>query len=46
MAVRDVERAAFLARDYLADVLPAVVDAYRDAALQDAEDLAPRYGRA
>lgn len=46
MAVRDVERAAFLARDYLADVLPAVVDAYRDAALQDSEDLAPRYGRA
>ena len=42
----DVERAAGLARGYLEDVLPAVVEAYRDAALQDAEDLAPRYGRA
>ncbi|KGD93498.1 GntR family transcriptional regulator [Achromobacter sp. RTa] len=46
MAARDIEVAARLARDYLADVLPAVVEAYRDAALQDAEDLAPRYGRA
>ncbi|SSW69046.1 GntR family transcriptional regulator [Achromobacter agilis] len=46
MMDRDVERAAGLARGYLEDVLPAVVEAYRDAALQDAEDLAPRYGRA
>lgn len=46
MAERDAEQAASVARGYLADVLPAVLDAYRDAALQDAEDLAPRYGRA
>ncbi|MGY6268341.1 GntR family transcriptional regulator [Achromobacter denitrificans] len=46
MAERDVELAASLGRGYLADVLPAVLEAYRDAALQDAEELAPRYGRA
>ncbi|QKH35280.1 GntR family transcriptional regulator [Achromobacter pestifer] len=46
LAGRDVERAANLTRSYLADVLPSVVEAYRHASLQDAEELAPRYGRA
>lgn len=46
LAVRDVERAASLTRSYLAQVLPDVIEAYRNAARQDAEDGAPRYGRA
>ncbi len=46
LTVRDIERAIGLTRSYLADVLPDVIEAYREAALQDAEDLAPRYGRA
>ncbi|MGS1105093.1 GntR family transcriptional regulator [Achromobacter anxifer] len=46
LAGRDVERAANLTRSYLADVLPSVVEAYRHASLQDAEEPAPRYGRA
>lgn len=46
LAVRNVERAANLTRSYLADVLPGVIEAYRCASLQDAEEPAPRYGRA
>ncbi len=45
LAVRDVERAASLTRSYLADVLPGVLEAYRNAASQDAEETPPRYGR-
>jgi DNA-binding GntR family transcriptional regulator len=46
LAGGDVEAAARLARGYLADVLPAVLEAYRDAALLEAEEPAPRYARA
>ncbi|MGB3431296.1 GntR family transcriptional regulator [Achromobacter sp.] len=46
LAARDVERAANMTRSYLADVLPGVLEAYRYASQQDAEEPAPRYGRA
>lgn len=43
---RNFDRAAELTRGYVMEVLPGILQAYHDAALQDAEDLAPRYGRA
>jgi DNA-binding GntR family transcriptional regulator len=42
---RDFGRAAELSRSYVAEVLPQILQAYRDAALQDAEEPAPRYPR-
>ncbi|KAG0926002.1 hypothetical protein G6F57_023335 [Rhizopus arrhizus] len=46
LAGRDFERAAELTRSYVVEVLPGILQSYRDAAEQAAEDLAPRYGRA
>ncbi|WMD18817.1 GntR family transcriptional regulator [Achromobacter seleniivolatilans] len=46
LSERNFDRAAELSRGYVVEVLPGILQAYHDAALQDAEDLAPRYGRA
>ena len=41
-----VQRAAELTRNSVDDVLPGILRAYHEASLQDAEESAPRYGRA
>lgn len=46
LASRDFDRAAELTRGYVLDVLPGILRAYHEASLQDAEEPAPRYGRA
>lgn len=43
---RDFERAAELTRGYVQDVLPGILQAYRRASEQDAEEQAPRLRRA
>lgn len=43
---RDFERAAELTRGYVQDVLPGILQAYRHASEQDAEEQAPRLRRA
>ncbi|MGW8309087.1 MAG: GntR family transcriptional regulator [Achromobacter pulmonis] len=45
LASRDFDRAAELTRNYVLEVLPGILRAYREASLLDAEEPAPRYGR-
>lgn len=42
---RDFDRAADLTRRYVVQVLPEILQVYRDASLHDAEEQAPRYPR-
>jgi DNA-binding GntR family transcriptional regulator len=46
VAVRDFERAAGLTRTYVLEVLPSIVQVYRDAIEPVRQEAAPRYGRA
>lgn len=43
LADRDVTRAAQLARTYVHEVLPSIIEAHHEAAQQAAQDAAPRY---
>ncbi|MGE6918060.1 GntR family transcriptional regulator [Achromobacter kerstersii] len=46
VAVRDFERAAGLTRTYVLEVLPSIVQVYRDAIEPVTQEAAPRYRRA